>query len=114
SVSRFCVCWIRNTMRKVMIVVAVLITSCQVSLKPKIGPQMAQIAMLSAAIRKACGFPAKFEVALASSENKCVQDCFFASPAPLPFDVLEVVFAMSISSLCADGIGDWGQAGRVD
>ena len=29
--SRFCEFWIRNTIRKVMIVVPVLITSCQVS-----------------------------------------------------------------------------------
>jgi hypothetical protein len=32
KVSRFCVFWIRNTMRNVMIVVEVLITNCQVSL----------------------------------------------------------------------------------
>ena len=37
-VSRFCVFWIRNTIRNVMIVVPVLMTSCQVSLKPKSGP----------------------------------------------------------------------------
>ena len=32
SVSRFWVCWMRKTIRKVTIVVEVLITSCQVSL----------------------------------------------------------------------------------
>ncbi|KUJ02011.1 hypothetical protein AR275_15235 [Stenotrophomonas maltophilia] len=37
AVSAFCVCWIRNTIRKVMMVVPVLITSCQVSLKPNTG-----------------------------------------------------------------------------
>ena len=42
SVSRFWVFWIRNTIRKVTIVVAVLITSCQVSLKPNSGPITAQ------------------------------------------------------------------------
>ena len=31
-VSRFCVFWIRNTIRNVTIVVEVLMTSCQVSL----------------------------------------------------------------------------------
>ena len=31
-VSRFCVFWIRNTIRNVTIVVDVLMTSCQVSL----------------------------------------------------------------------------------
>jgi hypothetical protein len=34
--------WIRNTMRKVTIVVPVLITSCQESEKPKSGPVTAQ------------------------------------------------------------------------
>ena len=38
SVSRFWVFWIRNTIRNVMMVVPVLITSCQVSVNPKIGP----------------------------------------------------------------------------
>ena len=38
SASRFCVLWMRNTIRKVMIVVPVLMTSCQVSLNPKDGP----------------------------------------------------------------------------
>ena len=38
SVSRFCVFWIRNTIRNVTMVVPVLMTSCQVSLKPKTGP----------------------------------------------------------------------------
>ena len=42
SVSRFWVFWIRNTIRNVTIVVEVLITSCQVSLKPKNGPLIAQ------------------------------------------------------------------------
>ena len=32
SVSRFCVAWMRNTIRKVRMVVAVLIVSCQASL----------------------------------------------------------------------------------
>ena len=41
-VSRFWVFWIRNTIRKVTIVVEVLITSCQVSLNPKNGPLIAQ------------------------------------------------------------------------
>jgi len=32
--SRFCVAWMRKTIRKVMMVVPVLITSCQLSEKP--------------------------------------------------------------------------------
>ena len=45
SASRFCVLWIRNTIRKVTIVVPVLIMSCQVSLQWKIGPVTAQTTM---------------------------------------------------------------------
>lgn len=37
--SRFCVFWIRKTIRKVMIVVEVLMMSCQVSEKPRAGPE---------------------------------------------------------------------------
>ena len=40
--SRFCVFWIRNTIRNVTIVVPVLMTSCHVSLKPNSGPVTAQ------------------------------------------------------------------------
>src|SRR3989442_1054262 len=47
--SRFWVFWIRNTMRKVTIVVPVLITSCQVSEKPKIGPVTSHTRMTSTA-----------------------------------------------------------------
>ena len=52
AVSRFCVFWITNTIRKVTIVVAVLITSCQVSLKPKNGPSIAHTTMLASASKK--------------------------------------------------------------
>ena len=38
SVSRFCVLWIRNTIRNVTMVVPVLITSCHVSLQSNSGP----------------------------------------------------------------------------
>jgi hypothetical protein len=37
SVSRLCVAWIRKTIKNVTIVVPVLMTSCQVSLKPRAG-----------------------------------------------------------------------------
>ena len=42
SESLFCARWIRNTIRNVTIVVPVLITSCQVSEKWKIGPVTSQ------------------------------------------------------------------------
>jgi hypothetical protein len=39
KVSRFWVFWMRKTIKKVTMVVPVLITSCQVSLKLKNGPE---------------------------------------------------------------------------
>ena len=56
-VSRICVFWITNTMRKVMIVVAVLMTSCQVSLKPNNGPVSPQRTIAATARMKAFGRP---------------------------------------------------------
>ncbi len=50
STSRFCVSWMTKTIRNVTIVVAVLITSCQVSLNPKRGTPMIQPAIL----RRSC------------------------------------------------------------
>src|SRR4029450_13437199 len=55
--SRFWVFWIRNTIRKVTIVVLVLMTSCQVSLNPNNGPVTAQPTMTIAARRNASGWP---------------------------------------------------------
>jgi hypothetical protein len=52
-------------MRKVTMVVLVLITSCQLSLNPKIGPVIAQITMTATAIPKVLGCPAVREVNLA-------------------------------------------------
>src|SRR5262245_5265058 len=57
SASRFCVLWIRNTMRKVTMVVPVFTTSCQVSLQWKMGPVTAQTTMTASAIAKASGLP---------------------------------------------------------
>ena len=50
--SRFWVFWIRNTIRKVMIVVPVLMTSCQVSEKPKNGPVTAHTTTITQQIDK--------------------------------------------------------------
>jgi hypothetical protein len=47
--------WMRKTMRKVTIVVAVLITSCQVLLKRKRGPLTSQTPMRTAAAAKVAG-----------------------------------------------------------
>jgi hypothetical protein len=55
SASRFCVLWIRNTIRNVTTVVPVLMTSCHVSLKAKSGPVMIQTRMTATARPKAAG-----------------------------------------------------------
>src|SRR4051812_35009060 len=60
----------RNTMRKVTMVVPVLITNCQVSLYLKIGPVTAQITIVANARRKAMGFPVQSAVAFAKRENR--------------------------------------------
>src|ERR1700726_4151567 len=51
----------RKTMRKVTTVVPVLMTSCQVSLKLKIGPVTAQVTTTAVARKKMAGFPQKSE-----------------------------------------------------
>jgi hypothetical protein len=56
--SRFCVFWIRNTIRNVMIVVDVFTTSCHVSENPKNGPVAAQNTMAKQQITKVSGLPA--------------------------------------------------------
>jgi hypothetical protein len=67
-VSRFCEFWIRNTMRKVMMVVPVLMVSCQTSEKPKTGPDKAH-ATTTATAAKAVGLPAQREAAEATREK---------------------------------------------
>src|SRR5687767_6469187 len=69
SVSRFCVFWIRNTMRKVTIVVPVLITNCHVSEKPKRGPVVAQSRMIATAAAKVEGLPLMTDADLANREK---------------------------------------------
>src|SRR3989442_6057369 len=69
SESRFWVFWIRNTIRNVTIVVLVLMTSCQVSLKWKIGPVTAHTAMTAPASTNAEGWPVACDVALAKLVN---------------------------------------------
>ena len=71
SVSRFCVFWIRNTIRKVTIVVPVLITSCQVSLKPNSGPVTTQTSTSSTASTKHSGRPVNRAAALARRVKAC-------------------------------------------
>jgi hypothetical protein len=65
-VSRFWVCWMRKTIRKVTIVVPVLITSCQLSEKPKSGPTTAQAMTVPAAMVNAGGLPTTSETQVAT------------------------------------------------
>jgi hypothetical protein len=50
--------WIRNTIRKVTMVVPVLMTSCHVSEKPNSGPVAAQATTTSTQAAKVTGRPA--------------------------------------------------------
>src|SRR5215813_9230649 len=68
--SRFCVFWIRKTMRNVTIVVPVLMTNCHVSLKPKTGPVPAQTTITVTATRNATGRPVTRAVHLAKRVNQ--------------------------------------------
>jgi hypothetical protein len=62
--------WIRKTIRKVTMVVPVLMTSCQVSEKPKSGPVTAHTRMTATAARKLTEWPANAEVRVAKSANQ--------------------------------------------
>src|SRR3982750_2453682 len=66
ALSRFWVLWIRNTIRKVMMVVEVLITNCQVSEKPNSGPLAAQAATRTTQTRKVTGRPVQWATKLAT------------------------------------------------
>ena len=68
--SRFCVFWIRKTIRKVTIVVPVLMTSCQVSDQWKNGPVMAQIATTDTPRTNAPGEPQASAVQQANFRNR--------------------------------------------
>src|ERR1700730_2240768 len=59
----------RKTMRKVTTVVPVLMTSCQVSLKLKMGPVTAQVTTTAVARKKMAGFPQKSEAWRAKRPN---------------------------------------------
>src|SRR4051812_48057350 len=66
SESRFWVFWMRKTIRKVMIVVPVLMTSCQTSENLKIGPVTAQTTISVTAAMKAQGVPVAVDTLLAN------------------------------------------------
>jgi hypothetical protein len=69
AVSRFWVFWMMNTIRKVTMVVEVLTRSCQVSLKPKNGPDSPHSTMIASAATKIVGRPASNAMRRAIEEN---------------------------------------------
>src|SRR5439155_19326741 len=79
--SRFWVFWIKNTIRNVTMVVPVLITSCQVSEYPNIGPVTAQTAMMSNARMNAHGLPTAAEAAAENFRNTSCIRCAFPQRA---------------------------------
>lgn len=83
-------------MRNVMMVVEVLIISCQISLKPNKGPLIAHAITMVTAIRKVTGFPAQCEIRHAdfanqscSDKDACLETCslkiFIRTMAPVVF-----------------------------
>lgn len=69
ALSRFWVFWIRNTMRNVTIVVPVLMTNCQVSVKPNSGPVPTQTTIVNPARPNVRGWPAEWAIFLAIRAN---------------------------------------------
>jgi hypothetical protein len=87
SVSLFWVFWIRNTIRKVMIVVPVLITSCQVSLKPKIGPVTIHTMITESARKNVLGLPLNRDAFFARREyieEVLIMESALRRPTPGP------------------------------
>src|ERR1043165_9362543 len=69
ALSRFCVFWIKKTIRKVTMVVAVLMTNCQVSLYPNRGPVSAHTIMAVTAAANDKGCPMALEDAFENRPN---------------------------------------------
>jgi hypothetical protein len=59
-----------NTIRNVIIVVLVLITSCHVSLNPKMGPVTTHAIIINAARINALGCPVVWEAQVAKRANR--------------------------------------------
>src|ERR1041384_7240894 len=70
----------RKTIRNVTMVVPVLITSCHVSLKWKIGPVVAHSTMMATATTNAVGWPAVRAVHFAKRENFDVRYIIIVPP----------------------------------
>jgi len=68
----------RKTIKKVMIVVPVLITNCQVSEYLKNGPETAQIITMETAVRKAKELPVNFVAQFANFSKIDLSDFFIS------------------------------------
>src|SRR5499426_3729851 len=77
----------RKTIKNVIIVVPVLMTSCHVSLKPKTGPVPAQTTITMTATRKATGRPVARAVHLAKRVNQDLDFVGRIVVLPSPEDV---------------------------
>src|SRR5438552_18185400 len=80
--SRFCVFWMRKTIRNVTIVVLVLITSCHVSLQWKIGPVIPHTTITEKATMNAAGWPVAHAVHLANRLKALLR--FIRAPGGAP------------------------------
>src|SRR5215212_5331299 len=90
--SRFCVFWIRKTMRKVTMVVPVLMINCQVSEYPKIGPVAAQTRITITQSANVIGRPDSFATAAAKAVN-ALEKTITLTPQSLKGNVmLKLVF----------------------
>lgn len=69
--SRFCVFWMRKTIRKVIMVVPVLMISCQVSEYPANGPAIAQMITMRQQQTNVIGWPAAWATAFAALLKSC-------------------------------------------
>src|SRR6266567_3820567 len=90
-------------MRKVTIVVAVLMTSCHVSLNPKSGPVAHQTTIVASAIPKAAGLPVTRTLALANRSKKLVCGLPSASCSALGLCVLAFTLAVYLLESCHEG-----------
>src|SRR5215475_6196654 len=103
SESLFCARWMRNTIKKVTIVVPVLMTSCHVSEKPKIGPVTSQTRTTAAASAK----PHELPVATLARRATCSSNFGLRAIVRLQKKTLEP--ACTIRN---HGWGGWHNPGR--
>src|SRR5437899_3665634 len=77
-----------------MMVVAVLMTSCQVSLNPKKGPVAHQTMIVASAIPNVSGCPVRRTLALANRSKKLV--CGLPSASCSPLGLCDFAFTLTV------------------